>query len=49
VVEASKDRLLVGCGAGAVSLEEVVPEGRSRMSGAEFARGRRLELGERLG
>lgn len=33
---------------GAVILEEVVPEGKRRMTGAAFARGRRLAPGERL-
>lgn len=41
--------LVVACGSGAVALEEVLPEGRRRMAGADFARGRRPEPGERLG
>lgn len=49
VAELSKDRLVVAAGRGALSLETVVPEGRRRMTGAEFARGQRLELGERFG
>jgi methionyl-tRNA formyltransferase len=43
-----EEALVVACGTGAVVLEEVVPEGRPRMGGAEFARGRRPERGERL-
>jgi hypothetical protein len=31
------------------SMEEVIPEGRGRMTGAEFARGRRPQTGERFG
>jgi hypothetical protein len=34
---------------GAVALEEVLPEGRRRMAGADFARGGRPEPGEHLG
>ena len=44
-----EDRALVcGTGAGAVALSEVQPEGKRRMTGAEFARGQRLEGGGRL-
>jgi methionyl-tRNA formyltransferase len=49
IVEASKDLLVAAAGGGAVSLEEVIPEGRRRMSGPEFARGARPEIGERFG
>jgi methionyl-tRNA formyltransferase len=49
VAEVSKDRLVVAAGRGALSLETVVPEGRRWMTGAEFARGQRLEPGERFG
>ena len=49
VVEVSKRRLVVATTDGAIELLEVVPEGRRPMSGAEFARGQRLEPGERLG
>ncbi len=49
VVEASKDRLVVACAEGALALREVVPEGRKRMGGADFARGQRIAVGDRLG
>jgi methionyl-tRNA formyltransferase len=49
VVEVSKHRLIVGCGRGAVTLEHVVPEGRTGMSGPEFARGRGVAIGDRFG
>ncbi|MGH2709932.1 MAG: methionyl-tRNA formyltransferase [Actinomycetota bacterium] len=49
IVETSKEGLVISAGNGALSLEEVVPEGRKRMSGADFARGQRLNVGERLG
>lgn len=49
VLEVSKDRLAVAAGEGALALDEVVPEGRKRMTGAEFARGQRPSPGERLG
>jgi methionyl-tRNA formyltransferase len=48
IVAVSKDGLVVAAGMGVVSLEEVLPEGKNRMSGAEFVRGYRPEVGERL-
>ena len=41
--------LRVSAGEGSVDLVELQPEGRRRMSAAEFARGYRPERGERLG
>jgi len=41
--------LYVLSGDGILRLDEVQPEGRRRMSGAEFVRGYRPEIGERLG
>jgi methionyl-tRNA formyltransferase len=49
VVEASNRRLAVATGRGAVALEDVVPEGRKRMSGPDFARGQRPHVGDRFG
>jgi len=40
--------LVCGTGVGAVALLEVQPEGKRRMTGAEFARGQRLTVGDRL-
>jgi methionyl-tRNA formyltransferase len=40
--------LVCGTGAGALALCEVQPEGRRRMTGAEFARGQRFAPGGRL-
>jgi methionyl-tRNA formyltransferase len=40
--------LVCGTGAGALALCEVQPEGKRRMTGAEFARGQRLRVGDRL-
>jgi methionyl-tRNA formyltransferase len=41
--------LVCGTGARAVALVEVQPEGKRRMTGAEFARGQRLRAGDSLG
>ena len=50
IVELPKTGLVVAAGSGGgLSLEEVVPEGRKRMGGADFARGQRLSVGEQLG
>jgi methionyl-tRNA formyltransferase len=48
IVAVSKDALGVAAATGVVHLEEVLPEGRRRMSGSEFIRGYRPEVGERL-
>ncbi len=40
--------LICGTGDGALALLEVQPEGKRRMTGAEFARGQRLQAGGRL-
>jgi methionyl-tRNA formyltransferase len=49
IVRAAKDGLVVAAGEGSLRLDQVQPEGRRSMSGADFARGYRPELGERLG
>lgn len=48
IVAVSRDALGVAAATGVLYLEEVLPEGRRRMSGAEFIRGYRPEVGERL-
>jgi methionyl-tRNA formyltransferase len=45
----ARGRLVAAAGESSVVLDLVVPEGRTSMSGAAFARGRRPELGERFG
>ncbi len=49
IVGVTKEGVVVATAQGGVELLEVVPEGRRRQSGAEFARGHRPEPGERLG
>ncbi len=49
VLAAGKGGLAVAAGEAAVALDEVLPEGRRRMTGAEFVRGYRPEPGDRLG
>lgn len=39
----------VACGAGSVIFTAVVPEGKSRMNAADYIRGRKLAVGDRLG
>jgi methionyl-tRNA formyltransferase len=39
--------VVLGTGTGAVALREVQPEGKRRMTGAEFARGQHLRVGDR--
>ena len=44
-----KRGLVVGTGEGSLALDEVQPAGKRRMSGADFVRGYRIEVGERFG
>ena len=44
-----KRGLIVGTGEGVLALDEVQPAGKKRMSGADFVRGYRIEVGERFG
>jgi methionyl-tRNA formyltransferase len=49
-IQVHDGHLLVGCGQGTViELDEVQPEGKRRMSAAEFLRGYQLNSGESLG
>lgn len=48
VVAMSRDGVVVACAPGALRLVTVRPEGRGDMAAAEWARGARLELGDRL-
>jgi methionyl-tRNA formyltransferase len=43
------EHLVVATGAGALEIRELLPAGKRAMSAAEFARGARLEPGQRLG
>ena len=43
------NKLVVGAGDGALILDEVQPPGKKRMSGADFVRGYRIEVGETFG
>jgi methionyl-tRNA formyltransferase len=49
ILRADKDGLVIGARRGGLRLEEVQPEGRRRMSAADFVRGYRPQAGERLG
>ena len=44
-----RDGVVVATGEEALSLVEVQPAGKARMTGAELVRGYRMEAGERLG
>jgi methionyl-tRNA formyltransferase len=48
VATVSKDSVAVAVSGGVVFLDVVLPEGKKSMSGAEFVRGYRPEVGERL-
>ncbi|WP_124728723.1 methionyl-tRNA formyltransferase [Staphylospora marina] len=49
IVRVEEDGMAVATGQGILLLTEVQPAGKTRMSAAEFARGRRIKAGERLG
>ena len=44
----AENPLLVACGQGALELQEVRPEGKNAMTGAQWARGRRLTAGQQV-
>ena len=48
-VLAAGERLVVGCGDGALAVREVQPAGRTRLPVQEWVRGRGISLGARLG
>jgi methionyl-tRNA formyltransferase len=48
VVESKADGVIVACAPGALRLVTVRPEGRGDMAAAEWARGARIETGDRL-
>ena len=48
-VLSTDDGLVVECGLGAVRIADVQPSGKSRMTGAEWVRGRGVAVGDRLG
>jgi methionyl-tRNA formyltransferase len=48
-VLAAGERLVVGCGDGALAVREVQPAGRTRLPVKEWVRGRGISLGARLG
>ena len=49
VVKVDADGFFVKCSDGCVAVTEVIPEGKGKMSGAAFARGRKVALGDVLG
>jgi methionyl-tRNA formyltransferase len=49
VIEPSRGQLVVGCGEGALAIEELQRAGGKRVSAAEFLRGRPLAPGARFG
>ncbi len=48
VLSIENGRITVACGEGAVSLLSVLPEGKKRMSAADFINGRRIAVGDLL-
>lgn len=47
-VTSVEGKITVACGRGKINLLTVVPEGKSRMSGADFIRGRKIGVGDLL-
>lgn len=48
VVSLAGGAVTVACGAGAIRLLELIPEGKSRMSAAAFINGRKIAVGDKL-
>ena len=49
VISTEGNTLSIACGSGVIEVDSLVPEGRGRMSAADFLRGRGVEVGEILG
>jgi len=49
VIESSPRGIIVGCGTGALTVLELQRSGGKRLSAAEFLRGARIDVGEKLG
>lgn len=49
VISADADGVAVACGEGVLVVKEVIPEGKGKMSAADFARGRKISVGDVLG
>lgn len=49
VLSIENGRITVACGEGAIALLSVLPEGKKRMSAADFINGRRIAVGDLLG
>ncbi len=47
-VQVEGESVRAGCGAGSLLIEELQPSGKPRMKAAEWARGARIEAGERF-
>ena len=46
-LDSSKDgSILIGCGKGSLSVSSLIPEGKGRMSAADFIRGRKVNIGD---
>ena len=48
VISVKNGRITVACGEGAVDLLTVLPEGKKRMSAADFINGRKISVGDLL-
>jgi methionyl-tRNA formyltransferase len=48
VVDASKDSLIIACGAGTLQINQIQPAGKRAMSAAEFLRGHPVQPGDRF-
>ena len=49
VISLTGGKITVACGTGSVSLLSVLPEGKKRMSAADFINGRKISVGDLLG
>ena len=48
ILKLAKEGMTAACGAGAILIERVIPEGKKEMNAADFARGFRLAVGDVL-
>lgn len=49
VISVDSEGFQVACGEGVITVRQVIPEGKGKMSGADLVRGRRISVGDVLG
>ena len=43
------DGICIGCGKGIIAFDEIIPEGKGKMTSAAYINGRKINVGDKLG